>query len=239
MAGIMDFFRAPPDQKQQTQQTQQTQTQADPNLSANPDTTQKDGKMPGTGVTAENPLDVYAKMFENASKNSEAQAPEFKLDPKVLDEVSSKMDFAKTVDPALLQKAQTGDASAMMQLMQSVSQNAYKAALEHSSALTGTYLNQRQTFDNDRVNAGVRQQLTHQALAGTPNYDHPVIKQELNAKAAQFAKANPDMPPQEIAKAAQKYINDLYSAMNPVDTTKNTDGSVKEKEMDWTKYLGS
>lgn len=236
MPGIMDFFKAAPAAKDPKDQSNEPDNKG---LSDNPATKQADGKMPGTGEPAVNPLDTYKKMFEDAAKNTDAVAPSFKLDEKVLSEVSSKMDFMKGIPPELLQKAQGGDAAAMMQMMQISNQNAYKAALEHSSALTDTYLNQRSTFEQSKINSGVREQLTHQALASTPNYDHPVIKAELNAKAAQFAKANPDLPPQEIAKAAQKYINDLYSAMNPVDPNKTADGKEKEKEMDWTKYLAS
>lgn len=235
---IMDFFKPPVDSANKGKEDQSNAPE-NKGLSDNPATKQADGKMPGTGEPAVNPLDTYAEMFKNAAKAKPEEAPAFKLDEKVLTEVSSKMDFMKGIPPELVQKAQSGDAAAMMQMMQISNQNAYKAALEHSSALTDTYLNQRSTFEQSKINSGVREQLTHQALASTPNYNHPVIKAELNSKAAEFAKAYPDLPPQEIAKAAQKYINDLYAAMNPADPNKTPDGKEKEKEMDWTKYLSS
>ena len=77
--------------------------------------------------------------------------------------------------------------------------------------------------------------ITASELSNAPNYNHPVVKAELNRIASQFAAANPDASPQEVAKAAQKYISDLQTALNP-ETKK---GSPEEGEMDWSKYLGS
>ena len=206
-------------------------------LSANPPSTDANGKMPGTAPLDVNPLDAYSKMFDNANKDSELQAPNFKIDPKTLNEVSGKMDFTRGVDPAVLQKATSGDVNALLDIIKTVGQNSYKAALEHNTALTDTFITQRGEFEKQSLERGVKTQLTSSALADTPNYSHPVVKAELNRIAAQFSAANPDSSPQEIAKAAQKYINDLQAALNPKDPSKNTDGTAKEAEMDWSKYL--
>lgn len=194
-----------------------------------------EGQMPGTNQTPANPLDAYKKMFDNAA-NTGQQAPEFKLDPEVLGKVSSSMDFTKGVQQETVQKALAGDVTSLMEVIKSVGQNAYRASIEHNTALTGAYLDQRSTFDTTKINGGVRQQLTQAELAQTPNYEHPVIKNELNRIASQYARANPDASPQAIAKAAQTYINDLYSAMNPSQSggdSSNAGGG----EMDWSKYL--
>lgn len=193
--------------------------------------------MPGTSPNMENPLDSYKKMFDNANKDSELQAPSFKIDSKVLNDVSSKMDFTRGINQEVLSKATSGDVSALMDIIKTVGQNAYKASLEHNTALTDTYLNQRGEFDKKSLEKGVKSQLTSEALSNAPNYNHPVVKAELNRIASQFAAANPDSSPQEIAKAAQKYISDLQSALNPSDPSKNSDGSDKPEEMDWSKYL--
>lgn len=196
-----------------------------------------DGQMPGTNQTPANPLDAYKKMFDNAA-NTGTQAPEFKLDPEVLSKVSSGMDFTRGVNPELLQKATSGDVNSLMEIIKAVGQNAYRASIEHNTALTGTYLDQRSSFDQGRVQGNVRQQLTQAELAQTPNYEHPVIKNELNRIASQYARANPDASPQSIAKAAQNYINELYSAMNPQQQggdSSNAGGG--DGNVDWTKYL--
>ena len=204
-------------------------------LSANPPATGPDGKMPGTDPNNQNPLDVYSKMFDTANNNSDIQAPTLKIDPKVLSEVSGKMDFTKGINGEVLQKATSGDVNALLDIIKTVGQNSYRAAIEHNTALTDTFLTTRGDFEKKSLERGVKSQLTASELSNAPNYNHPVVKAELNRIANQFAAANPDASPQEVAKAAQKYISDLQSALNP-ETKK---GSSEEEEMDWSKYLGS
>ena len=204
------------------------------NLSDPNPTKDANGNLPGTDGTQKNPLDIYAETFENARKSSDIQAPSFKLDSKVLNDVSKTMDFTKGIAPDLLEKALGGDVKALMGVMQAVGQNSYSASLEHATALTDTHLGQRAEFESARVNKGVRSQLTNDALSSTPNYDHPVVKQELNRVANQFAAANPDASPAQIAKAAQKYMTDLHMAMNP---SKTAEQQQKDGEMDWSKYI--
>ena len=187
-----------------------------------------------------NPFDSYKKLFDNAATKSDIQAPSFNLDPKVVAEVSSKMDFTKGINPELVQKATNGDASAMIGLIQEVGRNAYRASLEHTTKLTDTHLGQRSEFDSKRLQKGVREQLTNDALASSANLNHPVIKAELNRIAKQFAASDEyaDASPQEIANAAKKYLNDLHSAMNPEDPSKTKDGKDRPMEVDYMKYLG-
>lgn len=189
--------------------------------------------------SSENPLDVYQKMFDNASKNSEIQAPSFSIDPTVLTDVSSKMDFTKGINPELVQKASSGDAAAMMEMIKAVGQNAYRASLEHATKLTDTHLGQRAEFDAKRLAKGVKDQLTSDALSSNVNTNHPVVKAELNRIAREFAASSEyaDASPQQIASAAQKYLNDLHSAMNPADPSKDKNGDAKPAEIDYMKYI--
>lgn len=227
---IMDIFKSAP-----AAPTGPATVQPQQKLGDSPNTTDENGKLLEQSGTPVNPLDAYAKMFDNASKSSDIQAPSFKLDPKVLGEVSSSMDFTKSIDPALMEKALAGDTKALLATIQAVGRNAYSASLEHATSLTEKHLSQRAEYETSRVNSGVRQQLTSNELSSAPNYAHPVVKAELNRVATQFSAANPDASPQEVAKAAQKYIADLSAALNPAATpTKQTEG-----EVDWTKYLSN
>ena len=233
--GIMDLFK--PQTTSSTQTTQPAGTTppvAKTDLSANPPAAGPDGKMPGTDPNNQNPLDVYSKMFDTANNGSDLQAPSFKIDPKVLSDVSSKMDFTRGVNQEILAKATSGDTAALLDIIKTVGQNSYRAALEHNTALTDSYLTNRGDFDKKSLERGVKSQLTASELSSAPNYNHPVVKAELNRIASQFAAANPDASPQEVAKAAQKYIADLQNALNPTAKTESS-----EEEMDWSKYLGS
>jgi hypothetical protein len=194
----------------------------------------------------QNPFDSYQKLFDNAAKNSDIQAPSFSLDPKVIADVASKMNFTQGINPELVQKAQSGDAGSMMELIQEVGRNAYRASLEHATKLTDTHLGQRSEYEGRRVKEGVRSQLTSDALSAgsdtNANLNHPVVKAELNRIAKSFA-ASPeyaDASPQEIAKAAKQYLIDLNSALSPVakEKTKAPKDSSGNGDIDYLSYLG-
>jgi len=195
------------------------------------------GKMPDGSGTVVNPMDAYNKMYEDANKSSDIAAPSFKIDPKVLGDVSKSMDFTKNVDPALIQKALDGDSKSLLAVMSQVGQNSYSASLEHATALTETHLGQRADYENKRIDKGVREQLTSSALSSVPNYSHPVVKAELNRVAGMFAASNPDASPAQIAQAAQKHLQDLSNALSPTKTPEQVQQD--SGEMDWTKYLVS
>ena len=233
---IMDFFKTPPTDGSGASSSNPSSTPppAKENLSDNPPALGPDGKIPGTDPNTQNPLDIYNKMFDNANKESDIQAPSFKIDPKILGEVSGKMDFTKNISPELLQQATGGDMGALLNIIKTVGQNSYRASLEHSTSLTDTFLNSRGEFESKSLANGVKSQLTSNALSDAPNYKHPVVKAELNRIANSYSKANPDASPQEVAKAAQKYLVDLYSALNPAAPASETSG---KGEMDWSKYL--
>lgn len=241
MTSVMDFFKAKPaattNQPAANNNNQQTNQPGDPApksvAETNPNSPAK---------TDENPLDLYAKLFQNAATASDIQAPSFSLDPKIIAEVSSKMNFTQGVSPELLQKASGGDASAMIELIQEVGKNSYRAALEHTTKLTDTHLGQRAEFESKKLVKGVKQQLTSDALGSSDNanLNHPVVRAELNRIAQTFA-ASPeyaDASPQQIASAAKKYMQDLHEAMNPTTKAKSAKGQGGDDSgFDYAEYI--
>jgi len=225
--GIMDIFKT-------------TEPAAPAAPAAKPDTTSppktEDGKMAGTNQEPVNPLDAYAKLFDNATKADDAP-PSFTLDPKVLNDVSGSLDFTKAVSPELLSAAQSGDNKALLQIINQVGQQSYKAALHHSTSLTDRFVSARSQHDLKGIGSQVKRNLTEQALSSTPNYNHPVVKAQLNSIANAMQVQNPDATPEQIANAAQQYIKDLADALNPAANKKDGEGAADE--MDWSKYLTS
>lgn len=240
--GIMDMFKtntqASPAKQQQDGNPQDNKMNGKSNMSdPNPGVDPATGKMPTSKPSDENPLDVYTKLYDNANKAAPNEPPSFNLDPKVVADVASKMDFTKGIDPELVQRANTGDAGAMMQLIQEVGRNSYRASLEHATKLTDTHLGQRADYDTKKVQSGIKSQLTSDALSSSPNYNHPVIKAELNRIANQFANSQEyaDATPSQIANAAKQYMNDIHAALNP--SAKTQEQQQEEDGMDWSKYL--
>lgn len=240
---FMDFFKAQPAPASATPPASTSTDSNAGDIKQQSGVSNSNGDPNSLSKETQNPFDAYQKMFDNAAKTSTVEAPSFSLDPKVVADVASKMDFTKGLSPELVQKATSGDAAAMMQLIQEVGRNSYRASLEHATKLTDTHLGQRSEFESKRVKEGVRNQLTSDALSqgseSNANLNHPVVKAELNRIARTFA-ASPeyqDASPQEIARAARQYMTDLHNALNPADPTKTKEGKVKPKEIDYFEYI--
>jgi hypothetical protein len=180
-----------------------------------------------------NPLDAYAKMFDN--QTNEEGPPSFSIDDNVLNDVSSKLNFMSGVDTSLVQRATQGDAQAMIDLMQAVSQKAYQSALKHSTALTDVHLNRRGEFEKSNVTKNVKDTLTNEALSTIPNSSHPVVKAELRRIAENLARQNPDAAASEIAKEAQKYFATVYNAISP--QTQPEQQQKAGEVQDWESFL--
>lgn len=229
--GIMDLFRS--NEQQAASANAQQSLSQQPNHTGSVPTPSPEGKMPGTDQGNVDPLAVYAKMFDKATANTE-EAPSFQLDPNVLSEVSSKLNFTQDISPELMQQATNGDANALIQIINAASQNAYKAALSHTSTLTDKFIGARTDYSMKNVGSKVKQELTNSALSNTPNYNHPVVKAQLNMVAESLSAQHPDATPQEIAQMAGRYIQDLASAISPQQTQQQQEANAGT---DWSKYL--
>lgn len=194
---------------------------------------------PEKPVEPVNPLDVYKNMFDT-SKNAAAEdvAPAFKLDDKVLSEVSGKLQFASGVNPELMQRAQGGDVNALIEMMNVVAQNAYKAAISHGTALTDTHLNSRAEYEKKTLGSKVKEQLISSQLADVPNANHPVVKAELARIASMLAKQNPDASAEQIKTEAVRYLKEVQAAMNPTTESQQTQKTAGEVD-DWEAFLTS
>ena len=167
--------------------------------------------------TPANPADLYAKMWDNATNAAGDAPPSLQYDPAVLDKVSSGMDFIKGIDPALVQKASSGDAKAMMDMMQAVGRNAYRASLEHNGAVVDNFVGRREQHLSKNIPGLVRNELTMGSLfeGGEGKAQLPAFaKEQLADTARRIQAAHPTASPQEVAAAARKYFLDMNNAVN-------------------------
>jgi hypothetical protein len=182
-----------------------------------------------------NPLDIYNKMFDNTNTQVDA-APEFNLDPGNMDKIVGGMDFMNGIDPDLMQRAMSGDSKAFMEVIQNSNRNVYRSAIEHGGVLNSKFVSAREAHNNKGLSGKVKQELTTNALSKTPNFQHPVVRQQLTEIAQRLHRANPDASPEDIAESAKKYLTDLAGALNP-DTGKET-AAKGNAEPDWDKFFG-
>ncbi len=187
-------------------------------------------------VEIPDPMAVYSKMFEDAAKVTTEGPPAFNLDSETLSKVSSQMDFMKGVPPELLERAQNGEAKAMMELIQHTNRNAYAAALDHGTKLTDTYMGRRGEYDKSAVQSSVKTSLLDQAVASQANLKNPLVKQEVARIAREFAKSSPDANPSEIVQQAMNYFNDIHAAITPQQSQEQQNKQAGQVD-DWEAFL--
>lgn len=180
--------------------------------------------IPPTGATQPNsnpasppatvdPLAAFAKMYDNPT-NAEV-APTFNLDSEQLNKVARNQNFMSGIDPALLERATNGDSKALLEIINATNQNAYSAALAHTSKLTDTFVNAREAHNAKGFGSKVKNELVNAELGSTLNFSNPVVKAQLTRTAADLQRQNPDASPAEIKALAVQYITELASAINP------------------------
>lgn len=174
-----------------------------------------EGNNQNSGKPAEStdPFDKYKGMFDNTA-NAE-KVPAFTLDDKILGDAAGAQDFMKGISPDLVQRATSGDTAALMQMMQEVARNGYKASLSHSGRLTESYVGAREGYNDKGFSKKVRGELTVNALTGTPNFKNPVVREQLTRIANDLQRQHPDAAPEEIAGMAKDYITELSKAIAP------------------------
>ena len=182
-----------------------------------------------------NPLDAYKNLQDNGD-NADESAPSFSIDDEALSGVAGKLNFIKDINPELVQKATSGDANALVALINATAQQSYRAALKHVTTLTDTHLAQRETFNQKAIKSGVRENLIQQEISTIPNASHPVVQQEIARIARDFAKRSPEATPAQIKEQAIRYFNEVHNAMSG----QSESAPKKASEVtDWESFLTS
>ena len=233
---FFDMFRpAPTNPAQSEQQSQQNNQQQSRQSRDMGNSSDDKSSMSDDQNKPEDPLAAYGKLFEE-SKEAPATPPSFVLDSELIGKTASGMNFMQGIPEEVVSAAQSGDAKALMQMMNAVGQKAYQAALSHTTQLTDRFVDARSKYDMDKTLAPrVKSELTAQALSSAPNYNNPVLREKLNEEARRIQQAYPDASPQEVAQMAQRYLTDLAAALNP--NSQQQQKQQQDGEMDWAKYL--
>lgn len=233
-------------QQPQGQQPQGNQTQGNQQPNGGQQNQPQQGPNPSSHSQVSNteqiadPTEIYSKMWENNTDKTEA--PRLRIDGKILDEVSSKMDFMQGIPQELMQKATNGDVQSLIQMMGMVAQRSYRASVEHGSALTDSFVGQRDAFNQQATGSAVREEMLMQDLFkgkdGKPL--PPYAKKQIADIAKRMQQANPDASPQEIAQSTREYMQsvaNLVSGNSTPDQDERGQGQGgKAGSFDWDKW---
>lgn len=221
-----------PNQRQISNQSPNNNLNNNMTLDNNSNQQQQNGNEQENSNTPKNPLDNYSKIWDTPTVKDEDKAPVFKLDPKTVKDVSSSLNFMEGIDEATMAKIQSGDSNAIIQAMQHVGRQAYESAIQHGGTLTDNFVNARLTHEGKSFGSRVKQELTQSELKSVQNYNHPVIKAQLDIVSKQFASTHPDASPSEIAEMSKNYLKEIATALTTPEANPNA-----EQVTDWDKQL--
>lgn len=216
---------APANQGQQaspeaTQQVQQQTNAATTNTQAN---------------VSNDPLDLFLKLGQNSGNGQQGQAPQFTIPQDTLTAVANQLDYSKAIPQEALQKLQSGDVSALPEIINSALRAQYTTIMQQMPQLTQAYVDNRAQFDRQGLQADVRNQVVESSLTDLKNL-HPIAQNMFRQTAKSLAQEYPDATPQEIQARAWEMMENLGNQFSR--TTQVQQQQQKASEVDWDKFIG-
>lgn len=201
----------------------------------------------GKPVADSSPLDGFTDLFKIDDKNKPAPDPFadplFKVDPAKLAEHVNKLDFARSVNPEVMQKALSGGPeapAAMAEVMNTVTRASFMAATQMLTAVTENAFK----TNNKRYDSVLSGKFRDFQIRSTPTENaalkHPAAAPVLAAMREQIARTNPDKQPHEVAKMAEEYFIGMSKAITSLDDTQTRDtkgGAGAAKDIDFSQFL--
>lgn len=236
-----------PQQQQQPSQQQQPQQPQPAQGSGGPAQVQAQQQQPANSQMqnqqSQNPLDNFMNLL--TPKQGAGQGQQQSQDQSIFgnvpqDQIQAQIknaNFTNGIDQQKVQAALSGDASAFMEVLNGVAQQAFAASFQASQGMvehgvkTG---NERMTgtLDSHFKNYMLKQQTP---TSDNPALKHPVGKAFLSSISQQIANANPQMSPAEVARAAEENFTEFAKMLAPQQQQASNQPS--QPAQDWTSFL--
>lgn len=159
------------------------------------------------------------------------------IDPAKFQETVKTANFTSGLDPAMAQKALSGDTQALMDLINGAAQNAFMASATMSHNLSETAARTAAL----RLDSGLDGRIRNNAIR-SHNPTHPVLQHEavapvLGAIKAQIANQNPQLSAAEVAQRAEQYFVNVAEAITaPAKTDAATAAAKEDAKFDFSKF---
>lgn len=230
-------------QSNQNRNTQQNDnTQQNNQQPANRQTQQNQNNNNQDGLNdpenRQTPFDAYKGLWDNVD-NSAEQAPDFKLDDKLINGTADTLDFLRDLPEDLQQELSEhfGERMpAISKLMNHIGRRAYATALTHNTALTDKYMKVKDGFSQKGLGRSIKE---HMALTGIASHEaaqkNPIIRETLQMIGSKLAKLHPDASPDWIRDKSFEFFKEVNNAMNPTPETTQKQEAVKPggSDFDW------
>lgn len=214
-------------------------------------TPQSDGKgpkaIPAAGTDDASPLAGYKDLWEHADTDGKpiALVPPLEADPAKLLAAAKTVDFTKTMNPELLEKAAKGDAAALSQVVNEAAQAGYaQSAMATTKILEAALAKQADMFKTTVMPEILRRNNIGNALrADNPLFDNPAVKPLLEGLEARLVVKYPTDTPEQLNIRAKEIFLGMSeelvkaSGRQIVDAGVNSSGVKEEKAFDWEAHF--
>jgi hypothetical protein len=223
------------------QQNMGTQGEA-PKAPGSDGTNKTDQNLSGSEDASKSPLDDFTKLWENPTVDPKAVKPVsaeslLDFDPAKLSAVSRKLDFTKGLDPAIMKKAQEGDAGSFAAVMNYVTQNSFAQAMHAMSGVAKNALTkQRETMLAD-MPGEISKHTTRNEMASNPLYSHPATQPLIEPLVAQLRLKNPDATPQQIKAHVDKYLDGVVELARGKEKPNTSKSPFGNDDVDWGEFF--
>lgn len=180
---------------------------------------------PANETQSNNPLDAFASMWAPQEGSKDAASSNPNLVPKsyvdlpadALANAARGVDFTKQLPQELMQKAMSGDPSAIIQAMNLVAQNSLQYAVQIGGTVTNQALNKgTQEFESTLQNR-FRDMSSRDAVYNENNkaLSHPAVQPVAELIRNQILQRNPAATAKEVEQAVLGQLSAMGQIFNP------------------------
>lgn len=238
MSWLNNLFagQAPAAQAAPTQQPQATQVHQPSPEATQQAQQQTNGATVNTQANVpQNPLDLFMQLGQNNGNGQQGQAPQFDIPQDTLATVAKQLDYSKAIPQEALQKLQSGDMSALGDILNSALQAQYMTMMQQMPKLTQAYVDNRISHDRQSFQSDVRSQVVENSL--NIKDLHPVAQTMFRDTAKKLAAQYPDANPKEIETQTWQLMETLGSQFNRTAQTQQQ--AQKASEVNWDEFIGN
>lgn len=223
MSFMQQLFGSKPAAPQQPTQQQPQQQVQNPHVANNPQVP-SGNNVPATTATGEpqsgqSPTENFADLWSTTPSQQGNQAPNFRLPPEQLGQVTAKMDFTQGLNPEILAKIGAGGPEAiqaMAEAMNHVGRQVFTQNANFSSHLSERTFQEGSNHFGRALPNLVTNHLAKDALyQANPKLRDPAVAPLVEAMQMQLQTKHPNATPQEINAQVNAYFTKVASVFAP------------------------
>lgn len=179
---------------------------------------------PAPAPASQNPeLDIHSSLWQTPTDKDgkpiqhnlpDLNAPIFTPDPTKIADSVKNLDFTKSLDPAMVQKALQGDVTAFADVINA----AMRQAVIVNSQVSGNLVNQAVISNNNKLQqtipTAIRQVQLQQLPASNPALEHPSVAPLVQSLRQMAFSKDPNANPAAVQAQIENYLISLAGAIN-------------------------